>query len=419
MKRLNTLRVVSISVFSPLLLSLAVFVYLYLATDIVFGPNQTLNSDPLPGEWSMFRRDLNHSANTDPSTPSPEGTLKWSFSTDGPIQFSSPAVVDGTVYIGSNDGNLYALDAETGTKRWDFKTGSFIWSSPTVVNGMVYFGSNDGNLYALDALTGKELWHFKTPYAVKSSPAVADGIIYFGADDYHLYALNAATGEEIWRFRTDGFVMASPAIADGIVFVPSYRYLYALNAENGRLRLSYMTQREMYSSPAVSSDGTVYFNCDSFLYAIKGDARNWPSEYAIRGWWVQFYVFRIAPPPPPLSGHIGKFRLSWIRPITTRSSPAVSGDTIYTCASIRMYSINAESGETNWVFPTSGQIQSSPAIGNNTVYISSMDGHLYAVDDTNGKRLWDFDTGVTTSSPTLADGIIYVGSQDGNVYAIK
>jgi len=418
-KRLNTLRIVTISVFSPLLLSLAVVGYLYLATDVIFGPTKTLNSDPPPEQWSMYRRDLTHSGNNSLSVTSPEGTLKWTFTTDGPIQHSSPAVVDGIVYIGSNDMKIYALDAETGNKLWEFKTGSYIWSSPTVVDGVVYCGSNDGNLYALDASTGSELWHFQAPYGIKSSPAVADGKIYFGCDDYHIYALDATNGDLIWKFRTEGFVISSPAIADGIILFTSYRHLYAFNAENGRFRLNYLTQREIYSSPAVSSDGTVYFNCGRFLYAVKGNARNWPSEYAIRGWWVQLYVFRVAPPPPPLSGHVGKYSLAWTTPRTSRSSPAISGNTVYTCSSNRMYSIDMDSGESNWVFPTGGHIGASPAIENNTVYIGSQDGRLYAVDASNGKKLWDYHTGALSSSPAIVDGVIYVSSQDGNVYAIQ
>jgi eukaryotic-like serine/threonine-protein kinase len=61
---------------------------------------------------------------------------------------SSPAVVNGVVYIGSWDGNVYALDARTGTKLWNYPTGNPILSSPAVVNGVVYIGSTDSNMYA-------------------------------------------------------------------------------------------------------------------------------------------------------------------------------------------------------------------------------------------------------------------------------
>ena len=416
-KRMNTIRVITISVLAPLLLSIATFLYMYLSTDVIFGPNQTLNSNPSLGDWSMFHRDVSHSGNTGTSTISPQGTLKWTFSTDAPIK-SSPAVVAGTVYFGSNDKKLHAVDAETGTQLWEFETEGFIWSSPAVANGVVYFGSNDGNLYALDALTGNELWRFETRYTIESSPAIADDKIYFGSGDYLLYVLDATTGEKLWEFQTEGAILSSPTISNGIVYITSFRFLYALNAEDGRFRLGYRTPREIYSSPTVYK-GIVYFNCDSFLYAVKSNARNWPNEYAIRSWWLQFYVVRLAPPPPPLSGHVGKLTLSWSRPMTTRSSPVVSEDTLYTCAGRNVYALDPVSGETKWTFLARGLISSTPAAASNALYLSSTDGRLYAIDISDGSLLWDFSAGPMASSPALDNGVVYVGSEDGNLYAIE
>ena len=81
------------------------------------------------------------------------------------IRQSSPAVVNGVVYIGSRDDNLYALNASTGAKLWSFTTGGEVIASPAVANGVVYIGSynqntNDGTMYALDARTGALLWSF-------------------------------------------------------------------------------------------------------------------------------------------------------------------------------------------------------------------------------------------------------------------
>lgn len=81
---------------------------------------------------------------------------------------SSPAVSDGTLYIGSWDTYLYALDATSGRERWCFKTGDDpdihnhvgIQSSPAVANGIVYFGSRDSYAYAVDAASGKQIWKF-------------------------------------------------------------------------------------------------------------------------------------------------------------------------------------------------------------------------------------------------------------------
>jgi len=100
-------------------------------------------------------------------------------------------VVNGIVYVGSWDKNLYAIDAVTGKEKWRFATGDKVDSSPAVANGIVYVGSNDKNLYAIDAVTGKEKWRFATGDWVESSPAVANGIVYVGSNDKNLYAIGA------------------------------------------------------------------------------------------------------------------------------------------------------------------------------------------------------------------------------------
>jgi outer membrane protein assembly factor BamB len=61
---------------------------------------------------------------------------------------SSPTVANGVVYIGSDDHNLYAFDAKTGTILWTYATGDKVNSSPAVANGVIYISSEDGNLYA-------------------------------------------------------------------------------------------------------------------------------------------------------------------------------------------------------------------------------------------------------------------------------
>jgi PGF-CTERM protein len=92
----------------------------------------------------------------------------------------APAVVDG-VSVENNDHNVYALNASTGTKLWNFTTGSGVPSSPAVANGVIYVGSYDKNVYALNATTGAKIWNFTTGGHVDSSPAVANGVVYVGS----------------------------------------------------------------------------------------------------------------------------------------------------------------------------------------------------------------------------------------------
>src|SRR5689334_22524333 len=145
------------------------------------------------------------------------GRQLWKTTTRGPVA-CTPAVVDRTVYVGSYDGKFYALDAETGDVKWKFATEGerrfeakglhgmqpktqtiadpfdVFLSSPAVVDGAVYFGSGDGNLYSLDANSGELRWKFKTGDVVHASPAIVNGVAFFGSWDSYFYAVDVTNG---------------------------------------------------------------------------------------------------------------------------------------------------------------------------------------------------------------------------------
>ena len=104
---------------------------------------------------------------------------------------SSPAIgPDGTLYIGSFDNKLYALNGKSGVKLWEFKTGGYVPSSPAIgSDGTVYVGAYD-KLYAINGRSGVKLWEFETGNEVWSSPAIGpDGTLYIGSFDKKLYAI--------------------------------------------------------------------------------------------------------------------------------------------------------------------------------------------------------------------------------------
>ena len=164
----------------------------------------------------MFRGDLRHTGVYAGAGITKLPEVKWKFQTGGGV-VSSPAVVRDVVYIGSNDGNLYALEAGTGAVKWKFATESRIAPSPAVADGTVYFGSYDGVFYAVDE-AGNLKWKFQTggekrfagthlhhlqPAAEAmpdpwdfylSSPSVWNGTVYFGSGDSNIYALDARRG---------------------------------------------------------------------------------------------------------------------------------------------------------------------------------------------------------------------------------
>jgi len=129
-----------------------------------------LSGTAVAADWPMFGHDPQHTGVAGESLETPLEVL-WKFETGGMVK-GSPVVSGGTVYIGSRDHYVYALDADTGTEKWKFKTGSImVRSSPVVSGGTVYIGAGDNYVYALDADTGTEKWKFKTGGWIYSSPA--------------------------------------------------------------------------------------------------------------------------------------------------------------------------------------------------------------------------------------------------------
>jgi hypothetical protein len=103
---------------------------------------------------------------TDSAAARENPRLRWYFETGGGLANSNPAVVNRTVYVGSTDQNVYALDATEGTERWRFRTGYWVGGGPAVADGAVYACSADQNVYALDAADGTKRRRFQTDNAI-------------------------------------------------------------------------------------------------------------------------------------------------------------------------------------------------------------------------------------------------------------
>jgi len=137
--------------------------------------------------WPMYHYNAQHTGQCLYDTLKNNGTLKWKYETGSQI-WSSPAIAsDGTIYVGANDGYLYALNPD-GTLKWKFKTGDSIYFSPAIgLDGTIYIGSEDHYFYAIKP-NGTIKWKFEVDKP--TSPAVAhDGTIYIGSNDGCLYAI--------------------------------------------------------------------------------------------------------------------------------------------------------------------------------------------------------------------------------------
>lgn len=215
------------------------------------------------------------------------GAAIWRFATKGRVR-STPATDGKAIYVGSFDGHMYALDRETGKLLWSFKTlgnrifpeGS-IQSSATVADGVVLFGARDFNLYALDARTGRELWHQSVKNSwVPSTPAVHEGRVYTGsADGRAAFAFDLKTGKSLWTTPLDNLVFSSPVVADGKVYLATMGgSVFAMDEKSGNILGYTLTEDRVLSTPWIA-DGTIYFgNNDGYLYAMRTGPKHYPGD---------------------------------------------------------------------------------------------------------------------------------------------
>jgi eukaryotic-like serine/threonine-protein kinase len=413
---------------------------------------------------AVFRGDAQHSGIYQQlGVPLLHG-IKWKFKTGGAV-ISTPAVIDGTAYFGSNDHYLYAVNLADGVQRWRFKTGSRVTSSPAVYNGLVYFASYDGNIYAVDAKSGEQRWKFASagerrftghhlhgadpagesmpdPFDFYlSSPTVDANTVYVGSGDGNIYALDAASGALRWKFRTGNVVHASPAIADGMVYIGSWdSYFYAIDAASGQERWRFKTGEDHeianqvgIQSSAVVVDGMVYFGCrDSNLYALDAVSGTKKWAYSNKGSWVistpiaKDGTLYFATSDSALFNAVDaksgvlKYSLSFHHwPMF--SSPAIAGRNLYIGSHAgTLVAIDLDKHATAWTFSTDGANRNAAAL-------TKKDGdpnYGAAFSDTFYDDLvigvWKMlSVGAVLSSPVIERDVIYFGSTDGNVYAIS
>lgn len=137
------------------------------------------------------------------------GTERWVFAADAGI-YVTPAAAEGKLFFGDLSGKFYAVVAADGTEAFHYQTGDRIMSSPTLVveNDLlkVFIGSNDGKIYAFDGRTGAVLFTYEVPVrtTIISNPAYFDGKVFFAAEDMYAYAINSSTGALVWRRLLSG-----------------------------------------------------------------------------------------------------------------------------------------------------------------------------------------------------------------------
>jgi outer membrane protein assembly factor BamB len=348
---------------------------------------------PTAQSWPMFRGNPGLTG-VSPATLPNSLSLLWTYKTGGPIK-SSAAIVNGKVFIGSDDKLLHCIDLKTGQKIWTLTTDGPIESSPLVLDNLVYVGSSDGALYAADISTGKAAWSFKTEDKILGAPnwlVAPDGKakwILAGSYDYRLYCFDAATGKTNWTYETGNYINGTPAVADGkTVFGGCDALLHVISLK----------------------DGQKIKEVDAGAY-IAGSGAYEASKFYVGHYENEF-----------LCADLDAGKINWKfkdRAFPYFSSPALTKDrVVFGGRDKKLHCVKKDSGEEIWSFNTRGKVDSSPVVVGDKVVVGSEDGNLYIVGLNDGQQIWSYEIGQPiTSSPAVVNGIVVVGSEDGNVYA--
>ena len=348
--------------------------------------------------WPMFRHDARRTGAVDVELETKGLALAWSVDLGAEVR-SSPAVVDGRIYIGSDDGHLHCLELKDGKAAWKFRTGGPVRSSPAVWEKRVYVGSNDHRLYCVSADGGVPLWTFEAADEIESSPCVFEGVVYFGSLDRRLYALDARSGAKKWVFTSFGCITASPAVTDETVSFGGWdSRIYCLSRRDGTPRWGRVVEDLkgnpqggcILSSPAVSGGTLVITGDDPFNGVGAYDLATGEQL-----WWAR-------------------------RSVAVKSSPAVASGRVFH-GSERTFDCHVlDTGEELWHRWPIQSFYSSPAVTPSAVFVGAVDGKLYALSRDRNEMLWQFKTGgPIRSSPSVGEGVLAVGSDDHRLYVFK
>ena len=381
------------------------------------GVDPSLPSPDSRDTWAQYRLEPSHQG------VAPEGTvlggnmdLLWK---SLPLNVgaytaskSSPAVDGDQVYIGCDDGHLYALDRDTGEVVWSFRSRSYeverkrtdtlhrgIHGSPALLDGRVFIGDYTGRLYALDSSTGALLWERRLGHSIGASPVAYGGYIFIAVEyaypDGRVFVVTADTG--LTAYRTP-FLGNHPHSS---VSIDTERDLMFVGANNGLFFcFDYVAGSELWRADTGG--------------AVKSTAAVGPETVYITSWSGNLHAYSIESGSALFTAPTGDL---------TMSSPALFDGRVYFGShDNRLYCVDARTGAEQWSYLTRSNIQSSPTVvaATGVVVIGSRDDRVLMLDTDSGSPVWSAVLdGDITSVPVAEGNRLYVNDDTGTVWCFE
>ncbi len=390
----------------------------------------------------------------------PNLKLKWAFGFPGGTQaYGNPAIVAGRVFVGSDNGTVYALDAQTGCTHWTFKADGGVRTAPSVAligrKYAVYVGDLKANLFALDAETGAVIWKKNLDShrfaRITGAPIFADGKVYVPVSSTEevpaaqpnyecctfrgsVVALEAATGEQLWKSYTitEAPTQVSKNSAGTAQYAPAGAAVWNSPTVDRQKGVLYIGTGNSYTGPAVkTSDSVIAMDLktgkivwwnqvtggDAFLVGCRPGLENCPKEVG------PDHDFGNAP--------------------ILRTLPGGKRIIVIGQKSGNVWGLDPDNeGKVLWSFKAGkggalGGIEWGSAADDTTAYIPVSDvltppneaGGLFALKLTDGQTLWHTPapklecntgrgcTGAQSAPVSVIPGVVFSGSVDGHMRA--
>jgi len=343
---------------------------------------------------TMLGGDPAHTGQQPGPAPATNPRLAWRFDAGSEV-YGTPALADGVLYITTKSGDLIAVDAASGKQVWRRGLSDYVVrSSPAVVDGVVYVGGGF-DLYAVDAQTGRLVWKVPLRYAGQSAPTVAGDLVIVASQEGWTYGISTRSGKMIWRSPADGLIFGAPAVAHRRVLVGTDAgNIYSLDIEDGSIVWRAKVEGAIYAGVSAADDMAIVQTTTGRMAALSlngGDLR-WEADLggdrsvailgnAGSGAGASVVVTANDGGVYALSVADGTQR--WLHPSgNPESGPATtSGSAVVLGSGQSLIGLNGETGSPIWTYLAGDTISTAPTVSGGFVFFGAEDGFLYAVTD--------------------------------------
>lgn len=392
-----------------------------------------------------------------------DGRTGWKISIPGNHPLTTPAVVDGMVYVGGGFGSyeFYAFDQFTGKARWAIRVSDDGPTAAVVRDGVVVFNTESCTLFVVDAQRGTLLWSRWLGDPLMSQPAIAEGKVFMAypaGDGHRLVALGLKDGKELWHAPIKGDIISAPVVYGSSVYVTTFDgTVYRFASDDGKLvwqkdfkatSAPWLYEDQVFVSQREDKDPKVVKEGIARMENTKGE-QNQPG-----GSWRQKSARYIDPKVQRNAEYYAKQKVNDSAvgfsnaPASAKtaaaemnvgqgtvqglweyqgSRPCVYRGRLYLTQGDEVVALDPVTGKELWSRNLAGDLErigghlaAPPSPAGEKLYVATATGQILIVSQAKGATLDAFQLGSPVRfQPSLSKGMIFIGAADGTLYGIN